>query len=395
MRTVLRIRFLIPTGFLLLLVFACSLLYLYRYQPLHLIPPKSVPFFTDDFDRNSLILAAERQQRYLLRQPPEKTVQFGQKAISCRWLLVSMTELLDKLRQSPDIWEFNEFLRKNYTIFQAGGRKRPGPPTMLVTGYYEPLFAGSLIGKPPFVYPIYSTPPSLMVRKNGDGISSIGRYDRVNNFVPFWSREQIENQNLLRGHELAYLADPFDAYLLHVQGSGKILLPDGSLRTVRFAGSNGLEYNSIGKLLVDEGIMDLEDVDIEAIRQYLAQNPEQQKRILHHNPRFIFFGWGNSENPVGSNGIELTPGRSVAVDQNLLPAGTFAFLSSSRPLIDVNGKIIGWTGLNRFVFPQDSGAAIKGTGRVDLFWGSGPQAGAAAGTMKHRGKLYFFVKKGF
>ena len=365
------------------------------YKPLHCLPQHEIPFFSDDMDIASLMESANRQAIYLEKQNPQQEIAFAADKYDIHWLLVSVKELLVKLQQNPEKKELNQFLHENYLVYQAGGRTRQRGRHMLVTGYYEPVFSGSLTRDPPFLTPIYAPPQSLITLTAQDGQKKIGRYDRNNTFVNYWTREEIEDKELLRGDELAYLQDPFDAFLLHVQGSGRIRLPDKSVRSVRFAGSNGLDYNSIGKLLVDEKIMTLEEVSIPAIRSYLQRHPEQRQRILHHNPRFIFFTWGDTLSPRGSCGEILTPGRSIAMDSSALPGGTIGYLVSRRPIVDQSGAITGWTSLNRFVFPQDSGAAIKGTGRVDIFWGNGDYAEIAANHMKEEGKLYFLVKKGY
>jgi len=365
------------------------------HKPLHRLEQQEFPLFTDDMDVNSLIEAARHQAAYLKRQKRQTTIQFGNDRYATYWLLVSVRELLAKLAENPDKNELNRFLSENYLVYQAGGRSNQRGRNMLVTGYYEPFFSGSLTRKAPFLTPIYTPPDSLVVRRQEGRETRIGRYDRKNRFVDFWSRAEIENNDLLRGYELAYLKDPFDAFLLHVQGSGRIQLPDGSVRSVRFAGSNGLDYKSIGKLLVDKGILALEDVNVPAIRKYLHNHQEERESILHHNPRFIFFTWGDSLSPKGSSGEILTPGRSIAMDASALPGGTIGFLISRRPEMAQDGTITGWQTFSRFVFPQDSGAAIKGTGRVDIFWGHGHYAEVAANHMKEEGKLYFLVKKGY
>ena len=209
----------------------------------------------------------------------------------------------------------------------------------------------------------------------------------------FWSREEIENENLLAGSELVYLRDPFDAYLLQVQGSGKVRLPDGTIRAIRFGGHNGHGYKSIGKLLVDEGKMTLEEASVPAIRSYLAANPDEIERILHYNPRYIFFKWGDDASPQGSTHVSLTPGRSIAIDRAVLPAPVIAYLVTEKPRIDIDGTLLDWEPLRRFVLPQDSGAAIKGPGRADLFLGSGRFAELNAGQMKQPGKLYFLIAR--
>jgi membrane-bound lytic murein transglycosylase A len=366
------------------------------YKPLHRLDQRHVPFFFDDMDIESLIKCAQHQAAFLEKQNPRAKILFGSDHYTTAWLLHSIQELLRHLRQKPDSKELNRFLHANYLVYEAGGRPKQQGRRMLVTGYYEPVFSGCLTRQQPFVFPIYSLPKSLVVLPGGkSGSSKTGRYDGDNRFVPYWTRAEIEQNNLLLGEELAFLRDPFDAFLLHVQGSGRIQLPDHSIRSVRFAGSNGLEYRSIGKLLVDEKIMTLAEVTVPAIRTYLENNPEQRQRILQHNPRYIFFSWGDALAPRGSSGERLTPGRSIAMDASVLPGGTIGYLLSRRPVNTPDGNISSWKTLSRFVFPQDSGAAIKGTGRVDLFWGSGDYAELAANHMKEEGQLYFLVKKGF
>ena len=365
------------------------------YKSLHRLAPQDIPFFFDDMDIVSLIVSAKHQIAYLEKQDQEKIIAFGIDRYSIRWLLQSVQALLAKLEQKPDSKELDRFLHKNYLLYQAGGRSGLQDRHMLVTGYYEPVFSGSLTKEPRFLTPLYSVPKSLVVLHGRDGRNEFGRYTPDKKFVPYWTRAEIENNELLRGYELVYLKDPFDAFLLHVQGSGRIQLPDRSIRSVRFAGSNGLEYKSIGKLLIDEKVMSLEKVSIPAIRDYLRRHPEQRQRLLQHNPRFIFFKWGDSLPPKGSSGERLTPGRSIAIDTSALPGGTIGYLVSRRPQVDRDETITGWKIFSRFVFPQDSGAAIKGPGRVDIFWGSGDYAEIAASHMKEEGNLYFLVKKGY
>jgi peptidoglycan lytic transglycosylase A len=245
----------------------------------------------------------------------------------------------------------------------------------------------------PFLYPLYAKPRSLLVRNNPEGGPVlIGRLSGGGDFVPFWTRAEIENNHLLSGSELVYLQDPVDVYFLQIQGSGLIRLPNGSLRSVHFSASNGREYKSIGKLLVDEQKIAREDISMQTIRTYLREHPTEIKRILQYNDRFIFFKWEDGE-PRGSIGVKLTPGRSIAVDPGSLPTGAVAYIMCRRPVISATGEVIGWMPLQRFVFPQDTGIAIKGTGRADIYWGSGLYAETAAGSMQEDGKLFFLVKK--
>jgi len=383
---------------ILIFVFLASSVFFYftydRYETLHTIEPAQAPIFSDDLKYASLVDAAKSHAAYLHTKGSHAETSFGSINYPASWLRKSVQFFSKKLMEKPNEEELQTFIIENFDIYQAGGRKKSGGRQMLVTGYYEPLFEASLTKSDPYIYPIYSPPDTLITTLKDGGGKQIGRMTSKG-FSDYWTRAEIETGNLAKGYELAYLKDPFDAYLLQVQGSGRIKLPDNTVKTVRFATSNGLTYNSIGKLLVDEDILPLEQVTVPAIRQYLTQNPTDLQRVLHHNPRFIFFNWGDDLGPRGSSGTVLTPGRSIATDQTALPDGAIAYLESKKPVVNHNGEITEWSSMKRFVFPQDSGAAIKGTGRVDMFWGHGLYAELAASHMKEPGKLYFLVKKGY
>jgi membrane-bound lytic murein transglycosylase A len=383
------------SAFAALLALSLLLFYLWRepYRPLHAVMPEDAPFFSDDSDLQSLMVAAASQIHYLEKQQQDTMVRFSGREYPMSWLLRSARELLKQLQTLPSAEELDSYVKENYDIYQAGGRRSESGRRMLVTGYYEPVFHGSLKREPPYLTPIYRVPPTLLSVRGADGTKQTGRLNEKDQLVSFWSRAEIENKGVLAGYELAYLKDPFDAYLLHVQGSGKLRLPDNSIYAVRFAGSNGLEYKSIGKLLVDEKKIPLEEVSIPVIRRYLEEHPEENRRLLQANPRFIFFAGGDDLGPRGSTGEILTPERSIAIDWQALPGYPPAFLMSRRPVVDRDGQVSGWVPLNRFVFAQDSGSAIEGTGRVDLYWGNGPYAETAANHMKERGSLFFLVKK--
>lgn len=199
-------------------------------------------------------------------------------------------------------------------------------------------------------------------------------------------------ENKAAGYEMVWLKDPFDAFVLHVQGSGLIRLQDGTVRGVHYAAKNGHPYHSIGKYMVETGRISLKQASLKTIREYLASHPDERSEILHHNPSFIFFDWTDTHGAIGNLGKELTAGRSIAVDQSCFPAGGLAFLQTRKPTRIDNEKV-SWEPLRRFVVIQDTGSAIRGAGRVDLFWGTGDKAGFEAGQMKEKGTLYFLLIK--
>jgi membrane-bound lytic murein transglycosylase A len=349
--------------------------------------------FTDDADRSSLIRATEHQLNYLRRLPTDSVVTIEGDTYTISWLTESLSLFLDIINHTPTPEELDRILHETFTVYQARGRTNAPAGEMLVTGYYQPLFAGSLTRTPPFLYPLYTKPDSLTILNVPQGGKTlIGRLDGKGNIIPFWARAEIEDHNLLAGNELVYLLDPVDAFFLQIQGSGQIKLQDGSLRSVHISASNGREYKSIGKLLVDEQKIAKSDISMQMIRQYLREHPAETKRILHFNSKFVFFKWEDGE-PQGSLGEVLTPGRSIAVDREALPIWAMGYIITQRPVMDQTGTVTGWEPLRRFVLPQDSGEAIKGTGRADVFWGNGLYAETAAGLMKEKGQLYFLVRK--
>jgi len=361
----------------------------------NLISPETSPLFYDEGDIHSLVHAIERQYKYISSLENDEVFSFASKKVSSAQLAESLKTFQEIIELAPSPLELDRIIKENFLIIQAGGRKGKPPGEMLVTGYFEPFLEGSLTKNPPFIYPLYAPPPDLVSRSTKPGMAVSGRLDDGGHFQTYWTREEIDTTGILEDNELVYLNSRFDAFLLHIQGSGKIKLQDGSLRSVQYRANNGHTYSSIGKLLVDEKKMALEDVNIPSIRLYLQNHPMEVDRILNHNKRYIFFGWGEEESPIGSTGQALTPGRSIAVDKNSLPMGAIAYLVSQKPVIDEQGNIVSWTPLQRFVFPQDTGAAIKGSGRVDLFWGNGGYAEITAGSMKEKGYLYFLVKNDF
>ncbi len=360
------------------------------------IPAKQSPDFTDDIQNERLLTAAVRHLHYLNSLPDNSSFTFAGDTYPVAWLQESMNTFIDILKQDPAPEELARIISENFTAYQAAGRTGFPEGEMLITGYYEPFLKGSLVKEAPFVYPLYSPPESLVQLKDQkSGTALFMRKDEEGNLVPYWTRREIIHNNIAAGNELVYLDNPVDAFILHIQGSGKIQLQDGTVRSIHYAASNGLEYFSIGKLLVDQGKMSLEEASIPAIRSYLNAHPEEQEAILNHNIKFIFFNWAPDGDPVGSLGEPLVAGRSIAVDAGALPQTALAFLISRKPVLDDTDTITGWQALHRFVFPQDTGAAIQGAGRADIYWGSGTYAKTAAGSMKEQGSLYFLVKNNF
>jgi membrane-bound lytic murein transglycosylase A len=266
----------------------------------------------------------------------------------------------------------------------------------LFTGYYEPTLAGSRRPTERFRYPLYRRPPELVSVNLGEfredlrGRRLAGRVE-AGVLSPYFDRFEIEAGGLSqRGLELVWVDDPYDAFFLHVQGSGRVELDDGGFLRVGYAGQNGHPYFAIGRALVDRGVLTLEEVTLQTIRAWLEANPEEAPEVLAQNPSFVFFRELEEEGPVGSLGVVLTPERSLAVDSTFVPLGLPVWVDASAPASD---PLVPDRPIRRLMVAQDTGGAIRGPVRGDVFWGHGRNAAHIAGHMKHRGRLWLLLPR--
>ena len=355
------------------------------------------PEFLDDMDRDSLTLAVKRNIGYLDRLGPDTVFHYGPHDFTIQQVRESQKAFLDLLAKGFDPEHLDREIRKKFLVYQTMGKV--GDRKVLFTGYYEPVYEGSLVPDETFKYPLYRPPDDLIridlslfsEKLKGENIVARIEGKKV---LPYYSRHQIEVEGALKGKglEMAWLKDPLDVTFLHIQGSGRLRLPDGKDLLVHYQASNGQPYRSIGRYMIEKGFLARKEMSMQAIRKYLTENREVLDEVLNYNPSYVFFR--QVENgPLGSLGVLLTPGRSIALDPKIFPRGALGFISCQKPLVNDQGMIIGWTKFSRFVLNQDSGGAIKGAGRADIFWGSGPYAELTAGHLQHEGDLYILIKK--
>ena len=355
------------------------------------------PAFHDDQDFDSLISAVRRNLEYLKRLDPEYLFRYGPRKFTCRQVLDSQQAFLKLLLLAPDPARLDREIRKHFLIYRAAGRA--GNHHVLFTGYFEPTFDASLTRDGTFEYPLYKQPDDLVridlsrFREKFEGESIVARIEGKK-VLPYYTREEIDSGKVLAGRdlELAWLKDPVDVAFLQIQGSGVLRLRDGKELCVGYRASNGWTYRSIGRYMLDRGLMTQEQMSMQSIRKYLSEHPQEKDRILNQNPSYVFFQIQNN-GPLGNINVPLTPGRSLALDASLFPKGALAFISCRKPVLNDRGEITDWTPFSRFVLNQDTGGAIKGAGRADLFWGSGPYAEEAAGHLKEEGDLYLLIKR--
>lgn len=355
------------------------------------------PDFVDDMDLESFGRAAEKNLEYLNRVPPDQVFKYGSREFNRDQIIDSQEALLEILKNSHDPKELKKKIKKNFLVYRAAGRI--GEKEVLFTGYFEPVYDARLIPDEEYKYPIYCLPKDLvkidlsLFKDRYKGESIIARLDG-NKVLPYYTRSEIENQKILENKnlEIAWLKNPIDVAFLQIQGSGRLRMADGSYISVGYDSSNGRPYKSIGKYLIDKEYMTAEDMSMQGIRSYLTMHPDILADTLNFNPSYIFFRV-LEDGPLGNIGVTLTPGRSIALDSMLFPKGAICFIKSEKPVENSNGEIERWEKFSRFVFNQDTGGAITGAGRADIFWGSGKYAKLAAGHMQHEGELFVLIKK--
>jgi membrane-bound lytic murein transglycosylase A len=289
--------------------------------------------------------------------------------------------------REPDA--FRRAVTDAFVPFAVGdGDKTDG----LFTGYYEAGLRGSLVREGPYQVPLYGVPRDLISVSLRDFIppalleraeipaTVVGRAES-GRLRPYFTRADIDGADAIAGQSevIAWVDDAVDAHILHIQGSGQVTLPDGRTMRVGFAGHNGHAFRGLGRILIDEGVVDRDNAAMIAIRDWLKKNPARAAELMTRNARYIFFRAIEGDGPIGAQGAALTPGRSLAVDRRHLPLGMPLWLDSTGP----DGEL-----LRRLMVAQDVGAAITGVVRGDYFWGSGEAAFAKAARMKSPGRFF-------
>jgi membrane-bound lytic murein transglycosylase A len=264
--------------------------------------------------------------------------------------------------------------------------------TGLFTGYYEAELHGSRQREGRFTTPVLKRPPDLVMVDLGQfrpawrGERIAGRVES-GQLKPYATRADIERGVLTqRKLELLWVDDPVDAFFLQIQGSGRVILTDGSVVQLGYDGQNGQAYVPIGRLLADRGLLPRDEVSMQSIRAWLAAHPDEAASLMNENPSYVFFRELRGAGPLGAQGIVLTPGRSLAVDRSFLPLGVPLWLDAADPA-EPGGR------LRRLLVAQDTGGAIRGPVRGDVFWGYGKPAAERAGMMKDRGSYYLLLPR--
>ena len=276
---------------------------------------------------------------------------------------------------------------------------RLGETDGFVTGYYEPIFDGSRTQTDVYNVPVYRRPSNLFVRgfkqdapslpNKGEVFRKIGR----RKLVPYYDRGEIEDGAIAgRGLEICWLKDSTDLLFAQIQGSARIRLADGSTIRINYDAHNGYPYTPVGRVLIERGIIPKEEMSMHKIREWIAQNPDGAKELRRQNRGYVFFRevkLSDKDEPIGAQGVPLTAGRSIAVDSSLHVYGTPFFIEGELPIDSEKSK----TPFHRLMIAQDTGSAIVGPARADLYFGAGPEAGQISGRLRHNMRFVMLIPK--
>ncbi len=342
-----------------------------------------------DDNVSAFLPALQRSCALHLRRPADRPVKPAGFGLTAGHWHDVCTRLMDlpagddqAARQAIETW---------FTVWRAEDTAEDAKG--VATGYYEPQLRGALNRFGPYQTPLYKTPPELVTVNLGDfsdelkGKKITGRVEK-GRLVPMPERKQIVGGALAnRDLELIWVDNPVDAFFLQIQGSGQVVMPDGQVMRVGYAGANGRSYTPVGRILIQDGEVPREKMSMQAIRSWMESNPDRAPALMDANASYVFFRELTGDGPMGAEGVALTPRRSIAVDRRYYPLGTPVWISTTDPDDD--------SPIRRLTMAQDTGGAIKGVVRLDLFWGPGPQAAHKAGLMNQPVNMFLLLPRGF
>lgn len=345
----------------------------------------------DKADLKKSLAAFQTSCRAFIKQDPEQVVGTDDIELQAKDWHPACSAALDI---NPDAsQEVKGFFQKWFAPVEF---YRDRPKQGLFTGYYMPLIKGSYTKSAEYSVPIYEVPNDLITVDLGLFIPHLKNRKVVgrlsdNKIVPYYTRAQI-NKGAIKGKAkvLLWMHSPIDRLFLEIQGSGVVQLDDGSQLYIGYNGQNGAPYTAIAGVLIKQGVMTKDNASMQAIKRYLEANPDQMDKVINKNESFVFFRKLNLNGALGSQGVALTPGYSLAIDRQWIPMGAPLWLSTTRPDSahpDMNKP------MNRLMVAQDTGGAIKGRVRGDVFWGGGEKATLIAGHMKNTGHYWLLLPR--
>ena len=347
----------------------------------------------DDLDRESLLKVLKTNLKYWESKPEGFAVKLGPDSYDRNRMLKTTKRLMELFGGSLSSGEILSFLKKEFRLYRAVADD--GTNTVTITGYYESDIPVSAVKTGSYIYPLHLKPPDLVRTTPAMGVDfDYGRYDENGKLVKYHSTGEIRGGAIeAKELEIAWSAHPSQIMLAQIQGSSALKYENGDYIRIGFDGANGWKFKSVQKILMDCG--EVPAMNFKDFIKYLAsQEQAREERLVNLNPRYIFFIKKPKDSlPYGAMGYELTGERSVAIDPQYIPLGLTGFLKSRKPVAGENGGLSGFKEFSRFVATHDTGSAIRGPGRIDLFWGGGEKAELEAGSMKEAGEFYLFALK--
>ncbi len=349
-----------------------------------LTDPADIPDFRSAFaDRMYVRQALAHSLNYMAKPSSQRYFPYGD--ISHAHAVASLKAFDEMLATDTPAEQLNALLRKRFDVYISVGCDGQG--AVLFTGYFTPILNASPARTARFRYPLYRQPADLV--KDDEG-RILGRRVGAGKLSPYPSRAQIEASGMLAGDELAWLADPFEVYIAHVQGSAVLRMPDGRIQRIGYAATNGHKYESVSLAMVEDGKLPRDQISLQAMIDYFKAHPNEVDGYIRRNPRFTFF----APTDGGARGClnePVTMLRSIATDKDVYPRACLAFIHVNLPRrLSTGIKDLPFKG---FVLDQDAGGAIRAPGRCDVYMGVGPQAGELAGRTQQEGRLYYLFLK--
>ncbi len=353
-----------------------------------LVDGAALPLPADDLNRAGITEVLKTDLDYWNSRPDTAKIQLGQDLYEAPRMRATVKALLDVFSSAVPAEELLKILRDRFKVYRASADDGTGKT--VITGYYEAEIKVTKTPDAEHKYPVLLKPADLVKTTADMGVDfDYGRYDETGHLVRHYATQEIHAGKLNgQGLEMVWSAHPSQIMLLQIQGSGVLRFPDGDYMRAGFDGANGWPYRSVQKLLIDCG--ETPSMSFKDFIKYLSAQGPREERLADLNPRYIYFTPRAKDSAAyGAIGKPLTPGRSIAIDPKYIPLGLFGLLKSTRPVAQGNG--LGFKDFNRFISTHDTGSAIRGPGRVDLFWGAGDTAETEASSMKAPGELYLFI----
>ncbi|MCP3904047.1 MAG: murein transglycosylase [Planctomycetes bacterium] len=349
------------------------------------VPERDWPDLAAAYGNRDVYLEVALDESLRWFDAPSSRRHFPFEGVTHEQARASVVAFRDLLERAPNATAFESEALRIFEVMESVGYNDEG--VVLFTGYYAPVFPASRVRTERYGYPLYARPDDLVT----DPVSGAphGRRGADGATTPYPTRNEIESGNLLAGTEVVWLQDSLSAYLVHVNGSAKLRMPDGSMMHVGYAGKTDRPYTSLGKEMVADGLLDADDVDLPAIRRVFRRDRAAVERLMARNESYVFFTESDGDRwPAGSLGVPVTERTSLATDKKIYPRGGVVLVDTDAiTLTDGPRPFL------RFMLDQDTGGAIRAPGRADIFMGIGKGAEIMAGGQYAEGRLYYLLLK--